>query len=93
MSATKTLLPVTVVDIEATGSGVSARGPWTRHALTLAPADADLSGAVNVIEADTFADNLPEIGATVRVVIEAKKRVVGDRVYENRTVTRFIPHA
>lgn len=88
----KTLITAQLVHASVEATGTSQKGrEWTRHSILLAPADVDINGNVEVFEADTFADSLPEIGQTVRVVIEDRKRVVGQQVYTDKLATRFIP--
>ena len=88
MSAT--MLTATIAHTELAASGTNDKGDWQRHALILAPANADLSGEVSVITADTF-QTPPAVGETVRVVIENRRRIVGQQVYDNRIAVRFIP--
>ena len=86
----KTLITAKLIDATLEAQGSNDKGDWQRHSLLFSQPDADLSGSVSVIECDTFATP-PKVGETVRVVIEDRKRVVGQQVYVNSIATRFIP--
>lgn len=88
----KTLITATLIDSTIAAQGSNDKGEWTRHSLLFTAPDADLSGSVSVVEADTFLDP-PAVGTTVRVVIDEQKRIVNQRTFVNRNVTRFIPVA
>lgn len=87
---TATMLTATIAHYETAAEGANDKGAWKRTAVILAQPNADLTGTVEVVEADTFLD-CPPVGTTVKVVIDTNKRIVGQQVYENRKITRFIP--